>query len=130
MKIVIDKKSKIVKYGFEDSVDVVISEKFITAGDLKIHDLNSENSEIVEGVNEPPTNLYSNLYEWKDSTWKLRWDVLKKIEESKKKCTDLLSEVPTGTEESWTMYTEKLQQIKGGLLETVNPLSINWPKKP
>jgi hypothetical protein len=130
MKIVIDKKSKIVKYGFEDSVDVVISEKFITAGDLKIHDLNSENCELIEGVEGAPTKLYSNLYEWKDSTWKLRWDVLKKIEESKKKCTDLLSEVPTGTEESWTMYTEKLQQIKGGLLETVNPLSINWPKKP
>jgi hypothetical protein len=130
MKIVIEKQSKIVKCGFEDSINVELSAKFIKAGDLKIHDLNSENSEIIEGVNEPPTNLYSNLYEWKDSSWKLRWDVLKKVEETKKKCTDLLAEVPTSTEEAWIEYTEKIKQIKDGLLETVNPLSIIWPKKP
>jgi hypothetical protein len=43
---------------------------------------------------------------------------------------NLLAEVPTSTEEAWIEYTEKIKQIKDGLLETVNPLSIIWPKKP
>jgi hypothetical protein len=130
MKIIIEKSTNIIKWGFQDSQNVEILSDRIVVGQLQILDMNLQNSEILESISEPPTNLFQNLYEWKNSDWKLLWSVQKKIAEVSKKCSELLLEDPTGTEDEWNLYIQKLEFIQDNLLNSVNPLYVEWPKKP
>lgn len=131
MKIIVEKSTGIVKYGFKDSDDVQILEDRIVADVYVIFDLNSTNSEVIEGVIDPPTPMFENLYEWKDSDWKLTWVVQKKIAEISKKCSEILLEDPTGeTEEAWEKYIQEIESIQDNLLISVNPLYVKWPIKP
>jgi hypothetical protein len=130
MKILIEKETNIVKWGFDNNETLLINSDKIIAGSLPILDLNSENSELVEGVSEPPTPLFQNLYKWENSDWKLLWDVQKKIAQIEKKCSELLLEDPSGNEDEWNNYIDKVNYILDNLLININPLYVEYPKKP
>ena len=129
MKIIIDKNTNLVLYGFSNTETVIYS-NIVTTDNYKILDLNESNSELIEGVIEPPTTVFAKLYKYEDSTWKLTWDSQKKIAEVQKKCSELLLEDITGTEEEWTAYTNSLNNILDNLMISINPFFVTYPKKP
>jgi hypothetical protein len=129
MKIIIDKNTNLVLYGFSDTETVTYS-NIVTTDNYKILDLNESNSELIEGVIEPPTTVFAKLYKYEDSIWKLTWDSQKKISEVQKKCSELLLGDITGTEEKWTAYTDSLNNILDNLMISINPFFVTYPKKP
>lgn len=129
MKIIIEKSTNIVKWGFDDSIDIQTLNDRIICGEITILDMNSENAEVIE-AHEPPTKMFHNLYEWKNSDWKLLWSVQKKVSEISKTCSKLSLADPTGSEEEWNDYINKIDLIQDELLININPFYVEWPKKP
>jgi hypothetical protein len=130
MKIIIEKSTKIVKYGFQNDETIQFDESGIITSDYRVLDLNTNNAELIEGVSEAPTPLFQNLYKWENSDWKLLWDVQKKVAQIEKKCSELLLEDPSGTEEEWNNYINKLNYILDNLLININPFYVEYPEKP
>ncbi len=130
MKIIVEKSSNQIKYGFSDEESIQFDEKGIVTENYRVLDITTENSELIEGVEESPTPLFQGLYKWENFTWKLLWDVQKKVSEVERKCSELLLENPTGTEEEWNDYIEKLNYILDNLMISINPLYVEYPKKP
>ena len=130
MKILVEKSTSIVRWGFDDSAAVEIKSDRVITPDLEILDLNSDNCDLIESVGPAPTRIFSNAYKWVDSEWKLLWEVQKAMAEISKKCSDLLLETPTGSEEEWKKYTESLEYIQDNLLNMIFPFDVVFPKKP
>lgn len=130
MKILVDKNSKVVLAKCED--DVVVSQdrdKTCIGSDLLLWGITSSNSDIVENVTLP-TNLVVKLYSYDSGTWTELWETVKAKAKVVKECDDLLADVPSGTQSQWNEYVAKITTIKDGLMETIDPRLVTYPKKP
>ena len=130
MKILVDKNSKVVLAKCED--DIVISQdgdKTCIGSDLLLWGITASNSDIVEDVTLP-TSLVTKLYSYDNGTWTELWETVKAKAKVVKECDDLLADVPSGTQSQWNEYVAKVTAIKDGLMETINPNLVTYPKKP
>lgn len=130
MKILVDKNSKVVLAKCED--DVVVSQdkdKTCIGSDLLLWGITSSNSDIVENVTLP-TSLVVKLYSYDSGTWTELWETVKAKAKVVKECDDLLADVPSGTQSQWNEYVAKITTIKDGLMETIDPRLVTYPKKP
>jgi len=130
MKILVDKNSKVVLAKCED--DIVISQdgdKTCIGSDLLLWGITASNSDIVEDVTLP-TSLVVKLYSYDAGTWTELWETVKAKAKVVKTCDDLLADVPSGTQSQWNEYVAAVTAIKDGLMETINPNLVTYPKKP
>ena len=130
MKILVDKNSKVVLAKCED--DVVVSQdkdKTCIGSDLLLWGITSSNSDIVENVTLP-TSLVVKLDSYDSGTWTELWETVKAKAKVVKECDDLLADVPSGTQSQWNEYVAKITTIKDGLMETIDPRLVTYPKKP
>lgn len=130
MKILVDKNNKVVLAKCED--DIVISQdrdKTSIGSDLLLWGITASNSDIVEDVTLP-TSLVVKLYSYDSGTWTELWETVKAKAKVVKECDDLLADVPSGTQSQWNEYVAKVTAIKDGLMETINPNLVTYPKKP
>lgn len=130
MKILVDKNSKVVLAKCED--DIVISQdgdKTCIGSDLLLWGITASNSDIVEDVTLP-TSLVTKLYSYDNGTWTELWETVKAKAKVVKECDDLLADVPSGTQSQWNEYVAKVTAIKDGLMETIDPRLVTYPKKP
>lgn len=130
MKILVDKNSKVVLTKCED--DIVISQdkdKTSIGSDLLLWGITASNSDIVEDVTLP-TSLVAKLYSYDAGTWTELWETVKAKAKVVKECDDLLDDVPSGTQSQWNEYVAAITVIKDGLMETINPNLVTYPKKP
>jgi len=130
MKILVDKNSKVVLTKCED--DIVISQdgdKTSIGSDLLLWGVTASNSDIVEDVTLP-TSLVTKLYSYDAGTWTELWETVKAKAKVVKECDDLLADVPSGTQSQWNEYVAAITAIKDGLMETINPNLVTYPKKP
>ncbi len=130
MKILVDKNSKVVLTKCED--DIVISQdkdKTSIGSDLLLWGITASNSDIVEDVTLP-TGLVSKLYSYDVGTWTELWETVKAKAKVVKECDALLTDVPSGTQSQWNEYVAAVTAIKDGLMETINPNLVTYPKKP
>lgn len=130
MKLILDKNKKVI-VGCDDNTPIVVESTQTKVGDSKIFiGVTSSNSDIVEGATNPPTSLFSNLYSYDNNTWTELWETVKTKAKVVKECDDLLADVPSGTQSQWNEYVAEVTAIKDGLMETVNPYMVIYPKKP
>ena len=130
MKILVDKNSKVVLANCED--DVAVSQdkdKTSIGSDLLLWGITSSNSDVVENVTLP-TSLVVKLYSYDSGTWTELWETVKAKAKVVKECDDLLADVPSGTQSQWNEYVAKITTIKDGLMETIDPRLVTYPKKP
>lgn len=130
MKLIVDKNNKVIT-GCDDSTSIVVKNKETLVGTDKIFwGVDASNSDIIEGATNPPTALFSEMYSYDNGTWTELWDTTKAKAAIVKKCDNLLADVPSGTQSQWNEYVAKVTAIKDGLMETVSPFLVFYPKKP
>lgn len=130
MKILVDKNSKVVLAKCEDGI-VISQDKDKTSigSDLLLWGITASNSDVVENITLP-TSLVVKLYSYDSGTWTELWETVKAKAKVVKECDDLLADVPSGTQSQWNEYVAKVTAIKDGLMETIDPHLVTYPKKP
>lgn len=122
MKSVLTKQN-IVKESYPDSYTLSYTSKGLRVNGVLKEEYKETNTKIVN-TPAPPTPIFSDVYEWKDSQWVMLENVENLVERIYAKCEQLVSRDPQGTPEEWQAYVDKVNAFKDSILQTLGPWTV------
>jgi hypothetical protein len=116
-------KQNVVKESYPDSYTLSYTSKGLRVNGVLKEEYKESNTKIVN-TTAPPTPIFSDVYEWKDSQWVMIENVENLVERIYAKCEQLISKDPQGTPEEWQAYVDKVNAFKDSILQTLGPWTV------